>query len=323
MPLDKRLLVPKKTVCPVCKTEFERFVLRKSQFSIDKRDYDYRPVYIGSVKPRFYKICVCPECLYAAEDKYFCPLMSSEQLRQKELLDQKMSAWDANNRVKAAASGQQIWKDPELLKLKSLKPAHALKLKKVSVLLKKLCSEILQKGVPYNHLLRDEDLFAAVKAWELAAVCYRTRDANHRVVGYTYLGAAWAARDAFEMTSDEDLQEKLKKLEIAYLQQAVTYLDITEKATGIDDVYDENGKLIPKEKLPQSRVFEVMYILAGIHKILGDIDKNSQYLEQLMYAGGKDAQGIVLWFVKQARSQYENRRYRMIGKKTNSGRRKK
>ena len=61
-----------------------------------------------------------------------------------------------------------------------------------------------------------------------------------------------------------------------------------------------DGTRIPKENIPQSRVFEIMYILAGANRLLGKFDESNKYLEQIIY-GSQSAQGIILWFVNQAR----------------------
>ena len=86
MALNDKLFHPKDIVCPICGKTFTRYTLKKKQFSLNSRDIDYRPTYLGDVKPRFYSVCVCPKCFYAAEDKYFCPLMSAEEARQKETI---------------------------------------------------------------------------------------------------------------------------------------------------------------------------------------------------------------------------------------------
>ena len=61
-----------------------------------------------------------------------------------------------------------------------------------------------------------------------------------------------------------------------------------------------DGTRIPKENLPQSRVFEIMDILAGANRLLGNIPESNKFLEQIIY-GANGAQGVILWFVNQAR----------------------
>lgn len=300
MALNDKLFLPKEITCPICEKKFTRYALRKKQFSLDKRDIDYRPAYLGKIKPRFFSICVCPHCYYAAEDKYFCPVMTADDARRKKLLDSHRAQWDAASRVRAASSGQQIWKDPETEKLKTLTPTNIAILRKISPLLQKVASGISQKGKPINELQKEGDLDVAVRSYELASICYKARKANHRILGYTYLHGAWTARDAQEVSPEEASKAKFYQFERAYLTDAVSFLTITNKATSVEDVYAADGSRIPRENIPQSRVFEIMYILAGANRLLGDIKESNKYLEQIIY-GSSGAQGIILWFVNQAR----------------------
>lgn len=300
MALNDKLFLPKDIGCPICEKEFTRYVLRKKQFSLDKRDIDYRPVYLGSINPRFFNVCVCPHCYYAAEDKYFCPRMSIEDQRRKQLLDNHKSQWEAANRVRAASSGQQIWKDAEAEKLRELTPGNIAILRQISPLLQKVASSLPNKEKPFNELQKDGDFEAAIRSWELAAICSKARRANHRLLGYTYLNAAWTARDAAEQATDQAQKDRYKAFEKAYLTEAITFLNITNKATSIEDTFMPDGTRIPKENLPQSRVFEIMYILAGSNRLLGNIEESNKFLEQIIY-GSQGAQGILLWFVNQAR----------------------
>lgn len=300
MALNDKLFHPKDIVCPICGTTFTRYTLKKKQFSLNSRDIDYRPTYLGDVKPRFYSVCVCPKCFYAAEDKYFCPLMSAEEARQKELMENHRSQWAAASRVKAASSGQQIWKDVESEKLKDLSPISKLILQKISPLLDKVSVDIRKKGKPINELLKEGDHESVIRSWELAAVCYKARKANHRILGYTYLSGAWTARDAYDEETDPELKKRYKLFEMAYLKEAIGFLNITNLATGVEDAFFPDGTKIPKENLPQARVFEIMYILAGANRLIGNIDASNKFLEQIIY-GASGAQGVILWFVNQAR----------------------
>lgn len=300
MALNDKLFLPKDIICPICEKEFTRYVLRKKQFSLDKRDIDYRPVYLGSINPRFFNVCVCPHCYYAAEDKFFCPRMSIEEQRKKQFLDSHKSQWEAANRVRAASSGQQIWKDAEAEKLRELTPGNVAILRQISPLLQKVASSLADRGKPFNDLQKEGDFEAAIRSWELAAICSKARRANHRLLGYTYLNAAWTARDAAEQTSDPAQKERYKAFERAYMTEAISFLNITNKATSIEDTFMPDGTRIPKENLPQSRVFEIMYILAGANRMLGNIEESNKFLEQIIY-GSQGAQGILLWFVNQAR----------------------
>ncbi|HNX74595.1 MAG TPA: DUF2225 domain-containing protein [Candidatus Rifleibacterium sp.] len=300
MALNDKLFVAKDITCPVCNKEFKRYLLKKKQFSLDKRDIDYRPVYLGTINPRYFNVCVCPHCLYAAEDKFFCPLMNQEDARRKAFLDNHKSQWEAANRVKAASSGQQIWKDLEAEKLRELTPTNIAILRQIKPLLERVAGSLLAKGKPFNELQRDGDLEAAIRSWELAAICCKARKANHRLLGYTYLNGAWTARDAAESTPDPALQKHYRDFEQAYLKEAISFLTITNAASGVDDAFMPDGSRIPKENIPQSRVFEIMYILAGANRLMGDIEHSNKFLEQIIY-GSQSAQGIILWFVNQAR----------------------
>lgn len=300
MPSDNKLFLPKDTACPVCHKQFTRYLLKKKQFSLDKRDIDYRPVYLGSINPRYYSVSVCPHCYYAAEDKFFCPEMSEDERRRKELLDSHRSQWEVASRVRAASSGQQVWKDIEAEKFRDMTKSQVSILRQISPLLKRVVSAISEKEKPYNELQKDGDLEAAIRSWELAAICLKARRANHRIMGYTYLSAAWTARDAYESTSEPVLKERFKDFENAYLTEAVSFLTISNKSTGVEDVYMPDGILVQKENIPQTRVFEIMYILAGSNRMLGRIEESNFFLEQIIY-GSKNAQGVILWFVNQAR----------------------
>lgn len=300
MALNDKFFLPKDITCPICKKTFTRYNLKKKQFSLDKRDVDYRPTYLGEVKPRLYSVCVCPHCYYAAEDKYFCPHMTPEEARKKALMDQQKEKWEAAGRVKAAASGQQIWKDIESEKLKELSPVNISILSQIKPLLNRVTVDLQKKPQAINELQKEGDFETAIRSWELAAICYKARKANHRILGYTYLSGAWTARDAYDEATTPDLKARYKAFETAYLKEAVDFLTITNLATGIDDAFMPDGTKIPKENLPQSRVFEIMYILAGAHRLLGNIPQSNKFLEQIIY-GSAGAQGIILWFANQAR----------------------
>lgn len=306
MALNDKLFFPKSVVCPVCEKQFMRYALRKSQFSISKRDYDYRPLYVGQINPRLFSICVCPHCFYAGEDRYFCPRMTEDDLRRKEYFQSHKAQWEAQTRVRAASSGQQIWKDLASEKLKVMSPEELAILRRISPLLQKSAANIIAKGKPFNELQKECDLDAAVRSYELAAICYKARRANHRILGYTYLNGAWASRDAAELTTDDEKKKDYAAFESAYLREAVNFLTITNKATSLEDQFMPDGTRIPKENIPESRIFEVLYILAGACRKLGDIEMSNRFLEQIIY-GASGAQGIMLWFVNQAREMRQSK----------------
>ncbi|HNV69513.1 MAG TPA: DUF2225 domain-containing protein, partial [Candidatus Ozemobacteraceae bacterium] len=158
MPLNDKLFFPKEIVCPICEKSFVRYTLRKSAFSIAKRDTDYRPIYIGAINPRTYAICVCPHCYYAGEDKYFCPQLKDDDLRRKAMFDSHKAQWEAKSRVKAAGSGQQIWKDLASEKLKELTPEEVAILKRITPLLQKVVAKFTGRDKPINEQQKDGDM---------------------------------------------------------------------------------------------------------------------------------------------------------------------
>lgn len=300
MALNEKLFFPKETVCPVCEQTFTRYALKNSRFSISKRDIDYRPLYLGGINPRIYGICSCPHCLYSAEDRFFCPKLTADEVRRQAMFASQKAQWEAQSRISAAASGQQIWKDAASEKLKTIGPSELAILRKIGPLLSKAAGDITTKGKPINELQREGDLDVAVRGYELAAICYKARAANHRILGYTYLSGAWTARDAVEESADEARKDHFREIETAFLKEALNFLLITNKATSIEDSFASDGTKIAKENIPQSRVFEVMYIIAGIYRLLGQNDDCAKFLEQIIFGGG-GATGVMLWFVQQAR----------------------
>jgi len=305
MALNEKLFFPKEIGCPVCTKTFKRYPLRKTQFSINRRDIDYRPIYLGEINPRLFAVCVCPHCYYAAEDKFFCPAMTDDDRRRKEYFATHKAQWETQNRVRAASSGQQIWKDAATEKLEVMTPEELAVLRKIAPLLQRSAANIIAKGRPINDLQKEGDFDTAIRSWELAAVCYKARRANHRILGYTYLSGAWTSRDCAEKTTDESKKEDYKNFEIAFLREAISFLTITNLATSIEDTFMPDGTRIVKENLPQTRIYEIMYILAGASRLIGDIETSNKFLEQIIFGGGS-AEGIMLWFVKQARDMRQN-----------------
>jgi len=305
MKLNDKLFFPKEIICPICEKPFMRYSLRKTQFSIGKRDIDYRPIYLGSLNPRLFGVAVCPNCFYSGEDHYFCPRMSDDDMRRKQYFASHKAQWEAQSRVRAASAGKQIWKDTASERLKEMQPDEIAILRRISPLLNKSASDLIALGRPVNELQREGNWHVAIRAYELAAICYKARRANHRILGYTYLYGAWASRDARLASKDSAEKARFKEFEIAYLREAISFLTITNKATSIEDNFMPDGTKIAKENMPQSRIFEVMYILAGAHRLLGNIDDSNKFLEQIIF-GASGAQGIILWFVNQARDMRQN-----------------
>lgn len=226
--------------------------------------------------------------------------MTEDDLRRKQYFDTHKAQWEAQGRVRAASAGQQVWKDQASEKLKELSAAESSILKKISPLLSKSAANIIAKGRPANELQKEADLDVAVRSYELAAICYKARRANHRILGYTYLNGAWTSRDATEMTEDPAKKSDYHEFEMAFLKEAAYFLTITNKATSIEDQYMPDGTKIPQENLPETRIYEIMYVLAGVHYLLGEVEQTNKYLEQIIY-GSQNAHGIMLWFVNQAK----------------------
>lgn len=173
-------------------------------------------------------------------------------------------------------------------------------MRQVKPLLERVSATIASKGKAFNILQKEGDLEAGIRAWELNAICSKVRRANHRLLGYTYLNAAWTARDAYELTQIPGEKEKFKAFEKAYLTEAVSFLTIANLATSVEDNFMPDGTRITKENIPENRVFEIMYILAGANRLLGKVEESNRFLSQII-TGGKGAQGIILWFVNQAK----------------------
>ncbi|MBF0501232.1 MAG: DUF2225 domain-containing protein [Candidatus Riflebacteria bacterium] len=300
MQLGDKFFFPKDICCPICEKPFTRYGLRRSQFSIGKRDIDYRPIYMGSVNPRLFAVVLCPNCFYAAEEQYFCPKISDDDLRRKQYFASHKAQWEAQSRVRAAGSGKSIWKDMASEKLKEMSPEEISILRRISPLLNKSAANIANLGKPVNEMQKEGSWDVAIRSYELAAICYKARRANHRILGYTYLSGAWTSRDAREKTQDEKKKADYREFEIAYLKEAISFLTITNKSTSVEDVFAQDGSKIPKENMPQARIFEILYILAGAHRLLGNLEDSNKCLEQIIY-GNSGAQGIILWFVNQAR----------------------
>lgn len=77
-------LYNKSVVCPVCEKEFKTLKVRSSAVKILKRDEDFC-TYYQDINPIFYDVFVCPECGYAAMEKYFETIspMSVKDIKEK------------------------------------------------------------------------------------------------------------------------------------------------------------------------------------------------------------------------------------------------
>ena len=299
------LFFPKELACPVCEKSFRRSVLRRKQFAIGKRDIDYRPIFRGTINPRQFGVAVCPHCFYAAEDLFFCPRMSEDEVRRKNYFDSHDAQWEVQSHVRAATGGKHAWKDHAAERLKEMTPGELPVLRRISPLLRKSAADLVALGRPVDELQCEGNWLAAVRAWELAAICYKARGANQRILGYTYLAGAWTSRDARAASGTPFEKERFRTLEIAYLREAVTFLTAAHHAflhPQIDPVAADRDV---QERLPEARVFELMYILAGAHRLLGNTTESDLYLRQILLQA-PTAQGLALWFVQEAREMPMN-----------------
>ncbi|MBI3038669.1 hypothetical protein HYY75_06430 [bacterium] len=86
-----------------------------------------------------------------------------------------------------------------------------------------------------------------------------------------------------------------------------SFFEITNKANSFDENFSADGSKIPKENIPQTRIFEILYIMAGAYRLLGDFEKSNKFLEQIMFGGVSNAQGLVLWFIHQAKEMRQEK----------------
>ena len=297
---DDNLFFPKELVCPVCEQSFLRSTLRRKQFAIGKRDIDYRPVFRGTINPRQFGVAVCPHCFYAGEDPCFCPRMSDDDRRRKDYFDSHRAQWDVQSHVRAAAGGKHPWKDLAAERLKEMSSEELAVLRRISPLLRKSAADLIALGRPVNELQREGHWLAAVRSWELAAICYKARGANQRILGYTYLAGAWTSRDARAISGLPAEKERYRDLETAYLREAVSFLTAAHQVFLHPNNDPVAADRIAAERLPEARAFELMYILAGAHRLLGNIAESDAFLRQILVQAPA-AQGLALWFVQEAR----------------------
>ncbi|HEX6971481.1 MAG TPA: DUF2225 domain-containing protein [Limnochordia bacterium] len=64
------LLFLKTVSCPVCETRFEAEVVRETRLEVASRQRDLRVRYVG-IEPLWYRVLVCPNCLFAARRPAF------------------------------------------------------------------------------------------------------------------------------------------------------------------------------------------------------------------------------------------------------------
>ena len=92
-PEEKDFLVRKHISCPVCSKRFDTLTVRGTRAKRLEPDYDLRPrfAYIDTLK---YDVTLCPQCGYAAMNRFFSPLSDAQVGRIKKALDGKFKPQD-------------------------------------------------------------------------------------------------------------------------------------------------------------------------------------------------------------------------------------
>lgn len=99
---EEDLIFDKSYTCPVCDYEFKSKMVRTGKVRLAGADSDLRPRYIG-VDSLKYDAILCPKCGYAALNRYFNFIMSSQarNIREKisanfeyKLSDEKVYSYD-------------------------------------------------------------------------------------------------------------------------------------------------------------------------------------------------------------------------------------
>lgn len=80
---EEDLIFDKSYTCPVCDNEFKSRMVRTGKVRPAGADSDLRPKYIG-MDPLKYDAILCPECGYAALNRYFNFVMSGQAKNIKE-----------------------------------------------------------------------------------------------------------------------------------------------------------------------------------------------------------------------------------------------
>ena len=86
---EKDMVYDKKNSCPVCDAEFMCKSLKAGKTRFLGNDKDLRPVYEG-IDAQKYEITVCPQCGYAALNKYFPRVTTKQVALIKENISKKV-----------------------------------------------------------------------------------------------------------------------------------------------------------------------------------------------------------------------------------------
>lgn len=90
---EEDLIFEKSYTCPVCDFEFKSKMIRTGKVRLAGADSDLRPRYMGADSLK-YDAILCPHCGYAALNRYFSFVMSSQAKRIKEKITSKFHAPD-------------------------------------------------------------------------------------------------------------------------------------------------------------------------------------------------------------------------------------
>ncbi len=86
---EKDMIFDKKTVCPVCDTEFMTKSLKAGKTRFLGNDKDLRPMYEG-IDAQKYDVVLCPHCGYAALGRYFPHVTTKQAKLIKENISKKV-----------------------------------------------------------------------------------------------------------------------------------------------------------------------------------------------------------------------------------------
>ena len=89
IPEEKDMIFDKKMVCPVCDKEFMTKCLKAGKTRFLGNDLDLRPLYEG-IDAQKYDIILCPNCGYAALNKFFAHVTPKQIKAIKENISRKV-----------------------------------------------------------------------------------------------------------------------------------------------------------------------------------------------------------------------------------------
>jgi len=96
--LEEDLVFDKRYTCPVCDYEFKSKMVRTGKVRLAGADTDLRPKYIG-VDSLKYDAILCPQCGYAALNRYFNFIMASQAKNIRENISKKFKCPDEPDKI--------------------------------------------------------------------------------------------------------------------------------------------------------------------------------------------------------------------------------